>query len=101
MALADIGHHADVRPGHLAQAVHLPKVADAHLHHGQLMLPADAQQGQGHADLIVEIALRLQDAVLFRQHGRDELLGAGLAHAAGDAYDFNGKLLPVGFGDVL
>ena len=59
MTLPDIGNDTDIGTHHLAETMHLPEIADPHLHHSHLMLSAYAQQGQRNADFIVEISLRL------------------------------------------
>ncbi len=101
MALADIGDHTNVRPGHFAQAVHFPEFADAHLHHSHLMLFPDVQQCQRHAYLIVEIAFCLQNPVPHGQYPGDKLLGAGFARTSCDSHHFHGQLPPVGLCHIL
>ncbi len=58
----------------------------AQLQHRQPVRLAQAQQGQGHADVVVEIALGGQRCLAHcgAQHGGDELRHRGLAVAAGD-----------------
>ena len=60
-----------------------------------------AQQGQGGADVVIEVLRRLQDAVLLGENGGDHVLGGGLPHAAGDLHHGDGELLPVMAGQVL
>ena len=60
VGVADIGDHGDIRPHHLAQIPDLPKVVHACLDHRRLMLRRQAQEGQGRADVVVEILRRFQ-----------------------------------------
>ena len=75
----------DVRLRHGAQAAHLAEVVDAQLHHCRAVLRPDAEERQRHAQLVVEILLRLERVILLREHGGAHLLGRGLAAAARDA----------------
>ena len=95
MALADIGHHTDVRLRDPAQAAHFPEMVDPHLQNRYLRILRHGKDGKRYADLIVKISLRLMHPVFPGEHCRDELLGAGLSHTAGDSDHLRGKLLPV------
>ena len=59
----DIGDHADVRAGDFRKPRHFPKVADAHLKHGHLVFFTDIEDGEREADLVIKIALGLEDVV--------------------------------------
>ena len=95
MALADIGHHADIRLRDPAQTVHFPEMVDPHLQHGHLRILRHGKDGEGDADLIVKVSLRLMYPVFPGKHRRNKFLGAGLSHAPGDAYHLYGKLFSV------
>ena len=70
-------------------------MAHPHLHHGVLGVGADLEEGPGQAQLIVLVALGLDGVAEAAEHGGAELLGGGLAHAAGDADHLGGELGPV------
>ena len=82
---ADIRDDRDIRarrrrhPGQLAEVVH------AHLEHGRARRFFDAQHGQRHADLVIQVALGLEGLAVLPQHGGDHLLGRRLADRAGHA----------------
>ncbi len=67
-------------PGDLAQVVH------ARLDDRVAVLGREAQQGERHAHLVVQIAFRLERRARRLEHRRDQLLGGGLAGRAGDAH---------------
>src|SRR5438105_11477468 len=63
----------------------------AHLDHSDVVLALQAQQLQRQAEVIVEIAFRLQDAKFSAQDLRDGFLGSGFASRASHA---NERLAP-------
>ena len=89
--VADHGEHRDIRAHDVGEPSHLAEVADAHLHHGNLMGVLQAQQRPGHAELVVEVLFRLVGVEAPGEHRRDHLLGGGLAHRASDADHGNVK----------
>ncbi len=62
----------------------LARVAGPQLDRRGAMLGCQAQQGERHAPVVVEIALGLEHRARGRQHRGDQVLGRGLARAAGD-----------------
>ena len=92
---ADAGDDAHVRPGAAGQPADLAGVVHAHLDDGVLRPGADLEQGAGQAQLVVLVALGLDGAAQGAEGRGAELLGGGLAHAAGHAHHFGGKLGPV------
>ena len=82
--------HCQRRRGDCRQARDFARMVHAHLDHGRLVLLAQAEQGQWHADFIIQVAARGQARFFAkgrRQDGRNHLLDGGLAIAAGDAND--------------
>jgi hypothetical protein len=86
--------------GHRIGARQAGQIADfagmvhAHLDHGKTVCRAQAQQGQRHADVVVQIAGGGQHGVFAgfgHQDGAQHFLDAGLAAAAGDAGHTPGK----------
>ena len=59
MAQADIGDHTGIRPRDFSQAVHFSEVADSHFQDRDLMLRAQAENGQRNSQFIVEISFCL------------------------------------------
>ena len=84
MCFSDVGDEAIIRVGDLAEEVNFTWMVGTHLHDGDLGLGLDAQQGDGHADVVVEVTHRVDDVVFLGQHSRDELFGGCLAVGAGD-----------------
>ena len=56
MTWPDIDHQRRVRSQNVAQIVHVAGTADAKLQHPEILLAVHFQNGQGQADLIVQIA---------------------------------------------
>ncbi len=89
MHRADVGDHAHLRPGDVAQQGDLPRHVEAHLQHGPAVIAGQLEDRQRQADLVVEVAGVAQGAEpSFEQLGGD-FLGRRLAHAAGDADDMD------------
>ena len=90
----DQGDDGDVRLDHRRQGRHLAGGADARFDHGVIVLGRiQPGQGQGHSDVIVEIALVARTGFIRRSLGGDlplaqeqsqQVLGRSLARAAGD-----------------
>ena len=97
MALADIRHHADIRPGNAAQPVHFSEMVDPHLQHRHFRIFRHGKNGERNADFIVIIPLGLVHPVLPGEHCSDKLLCAGLSHAARDPDHLHRKLRSVKF----
>ena len=98
VGIADVGDHRHVRRGQVHQVGDLSKVVHPHLQHADLVLAVQAEEGEGKAQLVVEVPLGFQHLVLLAQDGGHHVLGGGLAHAAGDADHRDGELGLVGLG---
>jgi hypothetical protein len=83
---ADVGDHAPVGRGDQGQGGDLAGVVHAHLDDRDLVLGFEAQQLQGQAEAVVEIALRLEHVELCAQGRGNRFLGGGLAGRAGDGH---------------
>ena len=81
VGVADVGDDPHLGLDDAAQIVDLPEVVHAHLHHGHLVALVQPQQGQGQADVIVEVPLGLEHLIFDAQNGGQHILGGGLAHA--------------------
>ena len=83
--------HADHRDdagggaGAAGQPLDLTQVVHAHLHHGVPGVVIQAEQGVGHTDVVVLVALGLEGFAKGGEDGVAELFGGGLAHTAGNA----------------
>ena len=76
---AHVGDEAAVGRHDFAEESNLPGVVRPRFHHGHLVVGAQAEQGEGHADVVVEVALGKQHALPLREHGGGEFLGCRLA----------------------
>ena len=63
MDRTNVRDHADLRQGNVAEEGNLARHIKSHFQHGPLVARAQAQNGQGQADLIIEVAGTLQGAV--------------------------------------
>ena len=68
----------------------------AHLHDGDFRVRADAEDRQGHADVVVQVSFRGRDGEMRGQDLADEFLGGSLSVRAGQADDRDIQLLPMG-----
>ena len=66
-----------------------------HFHDGDFRVRADAEDGQGHADVVVQVPLRGRDPEMRGQDLADEFLGGGLSVRPGQADDRDLQLLPM------
>ena len=86
---SDIRDHAHVRQGDARELADLPVTAHRHLHDDDLGALVHLQEGEGNADLVVEIGPRGHGArQRLKQRGQN-VLGRGLAGAAGDGDDLH------------
>ena len=86
---------------HLPQIPDLPEVVHARLDHRRLVARLQAEKGEGHADVVVEVAGGAVDPEVPGQHGGDHLLGGGLPHTAGDLDEGDVEFIPVMGGQGL
>ena len=99
-----LAHAGDQAAGGLDDARQLGDFAGgagAHFHDGQVGAFVDAEEGEGDADVVVEVRLGGYHVVLLGQDGGDELLGGGLAVGAGDADHRDVELAAVVGGQLL
>ena len=87
MRLAYIGNEAAIGFGNIYKRTDFARVVGTHLHYGQFVLLLQAQKREGHTDMVIEIALRIEHLIAFLQHRGDEFLGRGLSVRAGDSDD--------------
>ena len=85
MGAADVGDQPVVRTAHPHQFRNVVRVVRSHLYHGDFRIGTHGQQRQRHAYVVVQIAFGGADAVLFREHGPDQVLGRRLAVGSGEA----------------
>ena len=95
MRLAHIGDEAAGGFGGLCQRAYVARMARAHLHHGDVVVAGESQQGLGHPHIVVEVPLGRHHAVALSKHGTHEFFGRRLAIGAGDADDGDAELPPV------
>src|SRR5699024_10329128 len=92
---ADVEHEGDVRPGDRGELGDVADPARAHLEHQETGPGGHAQHGQRQAELVVEAPGGGHGGTGGREDRAQQILGAGLAGAAGDGEDHQlGVLLP-------
>src|SRR5690606_18646095 len=96
----DVVHHADVGPGDGAQVGDLPGAAGAHLDHREAMVFFQGQQGEGHPDVVVEVAPGGEGGGEAAEDGGAHVLDGGRPDAAGDGERVAGELLARQQGDL-
>ena len=75
----------------LAQPGDIASPARAHFHYRVLNARLECEQGQGHADFIVEVALGGEGPAPSCQYGAHHVFGRGLAATAGDGHQRPGE----------
>ena len=98
---ADIGDHAVRRIGNAGQQGDLALVVGPHFHEGEFHVGRHGEQGEGHPDVVVQVAFRGVHIEGPRQDGPQEFLGGRLPVAPGQAEDRARKPRPVPVGQVL
>ena len=93
--LAHAGDQAAGGLGDLHQSGDLAGRAGAHLHDGHLGLLVDAEEGERHADVVVEVGLGGHQVVFPAEDGGNEFLGGRLAVGTRDADHRNVELAAV------
>ena len=76
----------DTGPAELTQPGDIARLCRAHLNHREFDTGFQREQGQRHADFIVEVALGSQGPAALRQHGAHHILDRGFAAAAGNRH---------------
>ena len=99
MGAAGVGDSRDLGAGNGRQVGNLPRMVGAHLQ-DQIILVARLQQGQGQAEVVVQIAPRRPHPARLAQDGGEHLLGGGLAVAAGEGEDAAGEPVAMGCGEL-
>ena len=87
MGLADVGDEAVVRISDFHQLCDVVGMVGTHLDYRQFRILTDGEQGQGHTDVIVQVAFCRRDAVFAGQHLAYEFLRGGLAVGSRKSYD--------------
>ena len=100
VGVPDVGDHRHVGADNLGEVVDLSEVVHPHLQHADLVFAGEPEEGQGKAQLVVEVPFGFQHPVLHPQHRGDHVLGGGLAHAAGDADYRDGEPVLIGPGHL-
>ena len=84
---ANIGDDAPVGHGDARQRGNLARVVHAHLDHGKFVLRHQAQQLQGQAKAVVQVALRFENAKFCAERRSNGFLGGGFSRRARDGND--------------
>ena len=79
-----VGDDRRAGPGERREGAQLTGVVEAHLHRRGAVLRAQAEQSKRHADVVVEVALRLEHGAQRGERGGQQLLGRRLAVGSGD-----------------
>ena len=101
VSLTHVGDDAEVGQDNLHQRFDFSWMVGSHLDDGDIVLLGELQEGFGHADVIVEVPLRVEHVIFLLQHRGDEFLCRGLAVGAGDADDRRAQMDTVILGELL
>ena len=98
---SDVGDHAVGGVCDAGQEGNFPLVVGAHLDQCELYIDRHGEQGQGHPDVVVQVARCGVDVKTTRQHRTKELFGGRLAIASGEPKYRTPKTFPVQVRHVL
>ena len=101
VCLAYVGDDAVVRQDNVDECLDFSRMIGSHLYDGKLVFLGELEECLWHSDVVVEVALSVEDVVLLLQYGSDEFLGCGLAVGASDADDGGAELAAVVLGKLL
>ena len=92
MGRAHVGNHGQIRFAAAAEPFDFAQAPHAHLHHHRPVLARRLEQGQGHADVVVLVALAGPHGPSGGQHGPEQFAGGGLAGRTGHRQHRGGQL---------
>lgn len=95
VSLADISYEALVRESDIAEFADIAWVGSAHFDNGERVFFGKAEEGERHADLVIEIALSAEHVISEREGDIDKFLGGGFAVSACDSEERDIELLAV------
>ena len=98
---ADVGDDAEIRRGQGGEGGDLAGVIHSQLPNCDFVSRSRLEHRPRQPDVIVEIAFGFRDTKTTRECGRDKILGAGLAVAAGDRDDPQREGSPIAGCDLL
>ena len=85
----------------LCECLDVARMAGTHLDDGDLVLLRQAEEGLGHAYVVVEVALGIEHIVFLREHSSDEFLGGRFSVGSCDADDGDVELTTMFAGQIL
>ncbi len=98
---ADIGDDTHGGLGQVTQERYFSGHIKAHLQHGPLVTGTQAQQGEGQADFVIQIALVFEGVIALAKHFGHQFFGGRFADAAGYSDYAHVELFPPKAGDGL
>ena len=101
MRQTNVGDVTVAGKGHLSQGLNFFLVVGTHFNHNEFWMGRGIEQGQRHADVVVEVPCRGMNLERCGQDISDEFLGGGFAIAAGHGKHGTGPCVSVGQGKLL
>ena len=86
MGFAHVGYQAAVGLYYLYEGLDFAWVVGSHLDDGDVVLLGKTQEGLGHTDMVVEVALSVEYVILLAEHGGNKFLSGGFAVSTRNAY---------------
>ena len=78
MSASDVGDESEVSLSYAAESCYLAGMVGTRLDDGHFVLRLDTQEGERHADVVVQVALGAEHALPLREDGRGQFLGGRL-----------------------
>ena len=101
VGVSDVGEDGSVGAGDVDEGFDFASVIHAHLGDGAGVLVTEREEGEGEADVVVEIAFGGEEREVLGEDGGGEVLGGGFAVAAGESDDERVVPGAIGAGEVL
>ena len=83
MRLSHIGNNTAIRLSNMNQRLDFTRMIGSHFNDSHLMFRFQAQQCQGHANMVIEISLCIEHIEFFFQYGRNQFLRCGFPVGTG------------------
>ena len=101
MGTADVGNQAVVGRRDMYQLFDVARMAGTHLHDSHLVVGRQAEQREGHPDLVVQVAFRGKDIEFRGEDRRQQFLRCGLAIGAGHPDNRQSQCFAMAMGQLL
>ena len=101
MRLSHIGNDTAIRLSNMNQRLDFTRMIGSHFNDSYLMFRLQAQQGQGHANMVIEISLCIEHSEFLFQYGCNQFLRSGFPVGTGYSHHASPQLTTMIIGQLL